>query len=209
MRYVWVFNTSRPESLACGVCGVAQAHHTTEQEKSVKQLPERGWFGEHHSCHRHGLPVREWMRDCAILSSLPREALTSVHMCLPTSPSVSMFFFWLFRNWLGGFQQRETVPRSGQGILWVRLNCSCSARIVHVGDSVATPMCFSFCLRVLILGIFRLVLHGRDVVPYFTVSSYSVFESKNFSVSWVQVQSFGDGAALPSLFGVSACDTLL
>ena len=66
--------------------------------------------------------------------------------------------------------------------------------------TVADPQCLSFCFRALVLGIVRLVLRGRELVPYFEISSRSVFESKRFAVDWVQVPLFGYGSVLPSLF---------
>ena len=63
----------------------------------------------------------------------------------------------------------------------------------------AAPQCFSFCLR----GIVRIVLRGRDVVPHFDVSSGSV----DFRCRMVHLPSFGGGAVLLSLLGVSDVDT--
>ena len=87
------------------------------------------------------------------------------------------------------------------------LNCSCTTRLVDICDPAAAPKCFALCLCALVLGIVRLVLRGSDVVPDFTTSSGSAVDSQSFARDRVQVPSFGDGAVLPSLSGVSNFDT--
>ena len=87
------------------------------------------------------------------------------------------------------------------------MNCSCSTRLVDVGDPGTAPKCLSFCPCAFVLGIFRLVLRCRDVVLYFAASSGSVFAWKTPAVDEVQVPPFGDGTVRPSHFGVADFDT--
>ena len=49
-----MFYNPRPESLACGVSGIAQTPHNWQ-----KKTGERGWLDEHHSCHRQSLHDHE------------------------------------------------------------------------------------------------------------------------------------------------------
>ena len=66
-------------------------------------------------------------------------------------------------------------------------------------QSKTAPKCFSSSLFTFVLGVVRPVLRGREVVWF-------GFSNRKLSRDKVQVQSFGDGAVLPSLFDVSNVD---
>ena len=69
----------------------------------------------------------------------------------------------------------------GKVAFWVLLNCCCTTPFVDISDQPAIPQCVSFCHCALVLRVVRLILRGRDVIPYYSIYSGSGFRKGGVS----------------------------